>query len=537
MATLLLALAMGAWLSPGAMGQPLAGPSGGSGPDPVETEEGASDVSRAQLGERRIGGAVALLFGLVLVALFVLIQVRPPKTEDQRRAFGLVLALSASGVAAVIPGFMELDGQLASSLGLRAGGALAVFAVVFLVFVRSRPGDAESAAEPSVGGEEGSKAVPATGAASETATPAEPPLDRTAIPRWIEQILAAEHETEGGFRNFLFDPRAPVQAWSTAQCVVALTQAPEAKRLLPRLERACESMEAARLADGWGYFEGDDVTVTEVACWVTLAHLCLLEKLELWGGAPELADRLESRVARDLEAILGRQHESGGWSPIARTDRRNLRTYTTLMVLWTLAKARECGTLPDPLRYDPPLLRTARWLLNKFDPRLGWVPNPNRSPQREDFLGLTAQVLAVLRYAEGVGREHDILQVLGHDPVHLQAKRWALGHEDFPNRKFARNDNISDADQTLPGTHFRLEGSTFLWCPWSVLCLGLLAADPQLAVDERDKAAQLQGRCLALLSRHRDEVGMAGTYETAETLLCTTAATGGAVPVLGIRTQ
>lgn len=381
--------------------------------------------------------------------------------------------------------------------------------------------------------------APAPPSAAESGAAPRPAVDETWVRHCVELIAAAQDDATGGFRNQLFDADARPQTWSTAQCVVALGQLPELGRLLPALETACDSMEATRQpAGGWGYdvAEGEE-TVTEVGCWVTLAHLCLLEHPDVQARAPRLAAALGPRVERDLEWMVERQHPAGGWSPVRRVDpRRNQRTYTSMMALWTLLKARHCDALAAAVeKHDSRILRTVRWLLNGFDATNGWVPNPGRSPQARDFLGLTAQLLAVLHYAEVVGRERDVLHVLHDDPTYREARRWFLGHEDLPVRKFAWNDSLPDIDQELSGTSFHLEGSTFLWCPWSLLTLGVLAADPRAGGGERARAAALRQRSVELLTKHRKEIGINGTYEMAETLLSLAPLAFGGAPALGIR--
>ncbi len=381
--------------------------------------------------------------------------------------------------------------------------------------------------------------APVPPSAAESGAALGPTIDETWVRHCVELIAAARDDATGGFRNQLFDADARPQTWSTAQCVVALGQLPELGRLLPALEAACDSMEATRQpAGGWGYdVAEDEEAVTEVGCWATLAHLCLLEHPDVRQRAPRLAAALGPRVERDLEQMVERQHPAGGWSPVRRADpRRNQRTYTSMMALWALLKARHCNALAAAVeKYDSRILRTVRWLLNGFDSTNGWVPNPGRSPQARDFLGLTAQLLGVLHYAEVVGRERDILHVLHDDPTYREARRWFLDHEDLPGRKFVWNDSLPDIDQELSGTSFHLEGSTFLWCPWSLLTLGVFAADPRADAGERARAAVLHQRCVELLMKHRKEIGINGTYEMAETLLSLAPLTFGGAPALGIR--
>jgi hypothetical protein len=65
------------------------------------------------------------------VALLVLAVVFPEPTPFQYQVFRIVLTLACAGVAAVIPGFLALRNDTAGLL-LRAGGALAVFVLVYL---------------------------------------------------------------------------------------------------------------------------------------------------------------------------------------------------------------------------------------------------------------------------------------------------------------------------------------------------------------------------------------------------------------------
>ncbi len=70
----------------------------------------------------------AFTFGVVfVVALLALAFFVPNPTAFQYLVFRVVLALAAAGVAAMVPGFIEFD----ISKWLRAGGALAVFLIVF----------------------------------------------------------------------------------------------------------------------------------------------------------------------------------------------------------------------------------------------------------------------------------------------------------------------------------------------------------------------------------------------------------------------
>jgi hypothetical protein len=70
----------------------------------------------------------AFAFGVVFVIVMLVLAVFIPNpTASQYTTFRIVLALAAGGVAAMIPGFLTFK----ISTWLRAGGALAVFAIVY----------------------------------------------------------------------------------------------------------------------------------------------------------------------------------------------------------------------------------------------------------------------------------------------------------------------------------------------------------------------------------------------------------------------
>jgi hypothetical protein len=73
---------------------------------------------------------LAYAFGIVFVATILVIAIFfPDPTDFQYTVFRITLALAAGGVAAVVPGFIQVKFRN----WLRAGGALAVFVIVYLV--------------------------------------------------------------------------------------------------------------------------------------------------------------------------------------------------------------------------------------------------------------------------------------------------------------------------------------------------------------------------------------------------------------------
>jgi tetratricopeptide (TPR) repeat protein len=88
-------------------------------------------------------GAFFLLISLAfaLIAFYLPKPANPEMVGNFLYVMQVVLAISASGVAAVIPGFLSVNVQQklgkAGTFGIRAGGAIAVFVIVFLVNPKS----------------------------------------------------------------------------------------------------------------------------------------------------------------------------------------------------------------------------------------------------------------------------------------------------------------------------------------------------------------------------------------------------------------
>ena len=85
------------------------------------------------MSESFISVILAFIFGVVFVAaLLGFVLAVPHPTVEQFEVIRIILALAAGGVAAMIPGLLKLQLGVGANLTLRAGGALAVFAIVIL---------------------------------------------------------------------------------------------------------------------------------------------------------------------------------------------------------------------------------------------------------------------------------------------------------------------------------------------------------------------------------------------------------------------
>jgi|SRR5271165_2193311 len=81
---------------------------------------------------RQLEMGLAFVFGCVALAAVLWLAFRAETlSEQQFEILRIVLALAGGGVGAVIPGFLDVSVKASTKLALRAGGALAVFVVLY----------------------------------------------------------------------------------------------------------------------------------------------------------------------------------------------------------------------------------------------------------------------------------------------------------------------------------------------------------------------------------------------------------------------
>ena len=72
------------------------------------------------------------MFGVTFVVALIVLAIKfPHPTPFQYNVFRIVLSLAAAGAAAMMPGFINIEVSATTGLLIRAGGALAVFVIIF----------------------------------------------------------------------------------------------------------------------------------------------------------------------------------------------------------------------------------------------------------------------------------------------------------------------------------------------------------------------------------------------------------------------
>ena len=347
------------------------------------------------------------------------------------------------------------------------------------------------------------------------------PLRETVIPGWIEQLLRAWDPTTGGFRVYGDDPDSMVQSWSTSQCLCALLLQPremleaavknvgwpQPASPLDQLGKAVDYLEAT----GWGLSAGKS-PATAIGAWMLLAEILYLRAVVTWAPDPVREHVVRDRVTKRFTAVLAQQQENGGFIEFGSQLDKNTRTYSTALVLWAVAEALHDGVCAD----DSPLRHTAQravhWLLEAHRDQGGWVPNPNRDYKAdEQFVGLTAHVLFALMKLGGLG--------LIERAAHIELLMAWLDEKPLLTRTIHMNDRLSDRDQHVAGSSELLEGSMYLWFPWSLAVLSAAAQAGLLPENARLKASSLRDSLIVKVHEERhEEIGQNGVYEIAEYL-------------------
>ena len=335
-----------------------------------------------------------------------------------------------------------------------------------------------------------------------TSTPSRPSKPeteyRTLLTRkadtWADTVFAAQG-ADGGIKMSPSSADATTQVWQTAQCLVgALSLDKNLDADVPKIKNAFSYLEGLHRPapiDGWNlYGNSSQYTITEIGSWVTLANIKSLDsKTAIWSGQEK--QDVTKRVVRDLDEIIRRQDSVGGWRPIRDENAEFTRTYPTVMALWSLIEAKTSPVVGSTVgnKYDENIRKGINWLLRTYANGQGWVPNPNRSGQREHFEGLTAQALYVLSRAAAV----DAFAFIKNESVYRTARQDFLKNKQFADWSIeANNSHLPDADLRFVGTEFLAEGSTFLWFPWTLAELSQLAQDTSMPESDRKAAAQMR---------------------------------------------
>lgn len=344
------------------------------------------------------------------------------------------------------------------------------------------------------------------------------------VDAWTEGVFQAQ-AADGGMRAVTSGAQSRTQAWTTAQSMAAVFTTD--KDLSPHVAQIRNSFEYIRKLrrttpyEGWNlYGNNNPFTITEISGWVTIAHIRSLEaKTQVW-SEKERGELLQ-QIVRDLDEMAHRQDPNGGFRPIAEQGPDFVRTYSTIISLWTLVEARQSAAVNQRIgsTHDDQMRRAISWLLQTYRAGQGWVQNPTRTGQKDRFDGLTAQAIFVLARAADVPE----FSFLKNDQTYRTAARDFVSNKSLATRIVDKdNSSIPDADVAFQGSEFMAEGSTFLWFPWSLVALTEISHDKTLTDADRNAARDLRVRIFNTNANELDHyVETANlTYLQAENLLC-----------------
>lgn len=308
----------------------------------------------------------------------------------------------------------------------------------------------------------------------------------------------------GAFRFYFAQTTETPQAWTSAEALVALLSRRNGVTadVAQMSRRTLDYLHEVKTPDGWPFWYGDQQGVTEVGAWVVLAEVYSVHPSQIeqvWGVDPAPA---YDRIHQHLNELVARQHADGGWGPMARTDDpRHQRTYSTIMALHALLEARREPSVGRDERwaYDQSIRRGVDWLLQKYTTSAegaeGWFPNPTLASQTGECLPLTAHAMLTLQMAyRDLGPSADQPRFERARSAFLnQALTGAAQQASTARRPFNVVCQLRDVDTHLAGAgDYRLEPSTYIWYPWTLIAVTELKADPTLPRAERNMVNSLE---------------------------------------------
>ena len=76
---------------------------------------------------------ILLILGIIILTTIIIIALKiPDPTAFQLWTFRIIAGLGAACLGAIIPGFVELGGDI-GEIAIRAGGAIALFIIIYLI--------------------------------------------------------------------------------------------------------------------------------------------------------------------------------------------------------------------------------------------------------------------------------------------------------------------------------------------------------------------------------------------------------------------
>jgi len=290
---------------------------------------------------------------------------------------------------------------------------------------------------------------------------------------------------KGGLRWSTQGASNETQAWTTAQCLVAvLLSAHTASKYPIQIRAAFDFIERVKISkedQGWGYMEGTQWGITEINAWITLAYLASLhpEVVNIIWRENEKIEIIK-RVERNLSMLAASQYSNGAWGPTSRLDKQShIRTYSSVMALWAFVEAKNVSVVAAAVqeKYDQAIRDGARWLIAKYSRNEvgagSWWPDPaTKSAGQNFFPGLSAQVLFVLeRATEGFDFLSSSKELRNYKEEYFRTSiRGAGPISELAQRNVEDNETVLDSNRYLEDfPEVTAEASRFLWFPWSLM--------------------------------------------------------------------
>jgi hypothetical protein len=360
--------------------------------------------------------------------------------------------------------------------------------------------------------------------------PAVAPVDLVAAKRqWsaslarLTPLVPMNQDRDGGFGSTIGDPKRDQDAWTTSQCVTALS----AFRIEPEdaapLANAMQWLTSNRNDDGWSHYSHlSRRTSTEVTAWVGVASEEILKGSGVQSVGPH-GDDVARNLATAVALVANRQLPLGAWSSLLipfpdRMSPANSRgTYATAMAMTLLIRLKRFPSHANILSDDELEQRIGRGLqsiLSEFNSGLGgWEASPADGPHD----GVTMLNLLVLEEARSGGFSR-----IDSDRRYLQARHaWIMKwSRESATRHISANFELSQKQDCFSADGQLIDTAEFpvriLWFPWSFYLSSTLASDSSLSQEEHHAAVQIEARLWERLPDAIDDASVGGRFRAAE---------------------
>jgi hypothetical protein len=341
--------------------------------------------------------------------------------------------------------------------------------------------------------------------------------------RNLSELVKSTLLLDGGCRISIDDPGfSPPENWSSAQCVAALLQAPEAQPdVYDEIRRTLHLFSARRRGDGWTVIQSMPQIQIESTAWVGLAFLAALNShADNFLRSNAERDDVMREIGHVHQYLTQRQSGGGGWGsfeteyvkPSASTD---YSTFIAVRFLLELRKSPQVSV--DRGILDERVRRALAWIMSRYDVEAkGWAEHGSAVGAQKDLATL---YLLVLTEANQGGFGY----VMSNPVYQMAVGDWIpAALRDSTIRKLTDNSDLRQSQDLFSksGAYlgYKQQSASILWHPWSLLLSTYLVKEKSLSQSQRDQAQVVHDQLVRRLPEAAKAFSRGFIFKAAEVL-------------------